>query len=270
MSSPPLLPSPSPTCTPHPPLTMDLNGDSEDEEPQPVQLSSPSVVSSLGSDSDDDDDDLTLPTAPAPAEGDVTGTMRVAENGDDATRTAGSSYLSSLSSRHALYAPPSSFPASYSLQTIATIPHATSIHSLAVPPCCSHIYTGGADGFIRRYALHPMLNNNASEGVGFNNLTMKSSSNAASRGEGEKGEGKEVQVGPPVLVGYWENDEMGPWVDELGKVEGGGKWGAKSPTMAAVGQSPVYSLAVQRDELWGLSGTAVSEYSFSFGPGYCN
>lgn len=110
VSSPPLLLSPSPTCTPHPPLTMDLNGDSEDEEPQPVQLSSPSVVSSLGSDSDDDDDDLTLPTAPAPAEGDVTGTMRVAENGDDATRTAGSSYLSSLSSRHALYAPPLLLP----------------------------------------------------------------------------------------------------------------------------------------------------------------
>lgn len=69
----------------------------------------------------------------------------------------------------------------------------------------------------------------------------------------------------PALVSYWENEEPGEWSNDMLAGHTGNdklvreakvKWGPKN---AALGpQSAVYSLAVQREELWGLSGTAVS------------
>ena len=69
----------------------------------------------------------------------------------------------------------------------------------------------------------------------------------------------------PVLVGYWENEDPGDWMNELlganpslSKEEQQTKvsWGPKVGPVSS--QSPVYSLAVQSEELWGLSGTGVS------------
>lgn len=83
----------------------------------------------------------------------------------------------------------------------------------------------------------------------FSNLSMKAPSADARQ---------------PVLVGYWENEDPGEWTNDLlgansslsqqeqaAKV----KWGAKVGPVSS--QSPVYSLAVQSEELWGLSGTGV-------------
>lgn len=101
----------------------------------------------------------------------------------------------------------------------------------------------------------------------YNNLSMKVGGHAPS---------PSVDVRQPVLVGYWENEEPGEWVQELlssGTAGGGGeaerearakkvKWGPKGGPLGAAnggkGQSQVYSLAVQSEELWGLSGTSVS------------
>lgn len=175
-------------------------------------------------------------------------------------------YLSAVSSRRAHFlSPPSTpVPSSYSIESIATISHSTHVHSMAVPPCSSHIFTGGQDGFIRRYALHPMLNGTGIDNPLFTNFTMKPPGTWNT---------PPAEARLPVLVGYWENEEPGSWMDELkskqedqgGESAGGGtdedpserlRWGPKTSNLSS--QSPVYSLAVQREEVFGLSGTAVS------------
>lgn len=125
----------------------------------------------------------------------------------------------------------------YTIQPIALVPTGTPIQSLSVTECCSHFYLGGSDGFIRRYNLHSMLN-----GIGFNennNLIMK------------YGLISLPEAKAPLLINYWEN--------ELNLVEGKEKekFGTK---VSQVGESIdiVYSLAVQSQDLFGLSGTAVS------------
>jgi len=90
------------------------------------------------------------------------------------------------------------------------------------------------------------------------------------QGGHEKPPGTDTRT--PVLTGYWENEEIGEWTNDLllskdkereeedkdKKV----KWGTK--TSAVHNQSSVYSLAVHSQELWGLSGTSVSQlYTFS-------
>lgn len=191
-------------------------------------------------------------------------------------------YTAAVSSRRALLRAADSAVAGYNIESIFTIPHATHVHALAAPPCFSHIYTGmfghqrslllmwprliqvvhtgGADGFIRRYALHATLNGTGVDNPLFANLTMKLGGvPALAAGADQRA---------PVLTGYWENEEPGEWANDL---LGAGtsstssleerktkiRWGAK---VAAVGshQSPVYSLAIQQEELWGLSGTSVS------------
>lgn len=172
-----------------------------------------------------------------------------------------STYVASVSQRRSLFHPPpllasTSASGAYSLESIFTIPHSTHIHAFAAPPCSSHLYTGGADGFIRRYSLFHTLNGTGVDNPLFNNLTIKPGGHAPAA---------TADVRQAVLVGYWENEEPGAWTDELlgGKsVASGGelastiKWGPKGGAIA--GQSVVYSLAVQSEELWGLSGTGVS------------
>ncbi|KAM0752827.1 WD40 repeat-like protein [Meredithblackwellia eburnea MCA 4105] len=158
---------------------------------------------------------------------------------------------------------------SYQIEPIITIPQATHINALAYPPCMSNLYTGGADGFIRRYSFHATLNGTLGAGgvdtnqPHYNNLMMKPT------GVIVQGGTDTAALRPPVLTGYWENDEPGAWMDELNfddqlAAAGDGdlgedavkpRWGPKLPS--SHGLSPVYSLAVQQDELWGLSGTGV-------------
>lgn len=168
-----------------------------------------------------------------------------------------SAYLLALAARHARFAPPSRLPLSYSIEHLVTFPLACHVHAIALSPCCSNLYTGGSDGFVRRYALFPTLNGNAVPGP--NNYMMKQGGHAPVN--------VDKYCRHPVLVGYWENEEPGSWVNDLHSAFGPNglpmpsaemniRWGPKAIPRA--GQSPVYSLALQKDEIWGLSGTGVS------------
>lgn len=117
--------------------------------------------------------------------------------------------------------------------------------------------SGGADGYIRRYALHATLNGTGVDNPAFNNFSMKVGGHTPS---------PTSDIRQPVLVGYWENEEPGEWMGDLlaggqgasadGEAQSKVKWGPKTGAVAS--QSSVYSLAVQSEELWGLSGTSVS------------
>jgi transcriptional activator SPT8 len=48
-------------------------------------------------------------------------------------------------------------PKGYSVAVLTTLPHSTPVNALALPPCSSHVLTGGQDGFIRRFGLHTSL-----------------------------------------------------------------------------------------------------------------
>ncbi|KAK4054579.1 Transcription factor spt8 [Microbotryomycetes sp. JL201] len=158
---------------------------------------------------------------------------------------------------------------SYAIEAVFTIPHSTQVHAMAAAPCSSHIYTGGSDGFIRRYATYPTLNGSGFDKPLFLNLSMKTGAQASATGSYQ-------DTRQPVLVGYWENEEAGPWCTDLlppavapadANPEADGepsdssfaaraakvKWGPKTGSLGS--QSIVHSLAIQQEELWGLSGT---------------
>lgn len=177
------------------------------------------------------------------------------------------SYSDSVQARQARFRPAKAAldrTASYSVDAQFTVPHGgTHIHAFAAPPCSSHLYTGGSDGYIRRYALHATLNGSGVDNPLVPNLTSKP-------GGHERPPGTDTRQ--PVLSGYWENEEPGDWADDvlLGPGDGDAdgpsddaderqsrvRWGAKTGAWGP--QSAVYSLAVQKEELWGLSGTSVS------------
>ena len=155
-----------------------------------------------------------------------------------------SSYAFAVAQRQAPYRIAATPTATkYAIESVYTILCSTQIHALALPPCASHLYAGGSDGFVRRYAIHPMLNSTGIDNPAFNNLTMK--------------QGGSVPPAPdakfPVLVAYWENEEPGHWVESIRENVA---FGTKNVGLADK-VSVVHSLAVQSEELWGLSGTAV-------------
>ncbi|GAA5987344.1 hypothetical protein JCM5350_005633 [Sporobolomyces pararoseus] len=141
--------------------------------------------------------------------------------------------------------------------SVYSFPHSTSIHSFSTTPCCTNLYTGGQDGFIRRYSLYSTLNPSSSSsspgnGNGNGNLTMKqppipSTTTATSTDLGLN------RV--PFLTGYWENEEYSPESEPATATqETTIKWGTKTSSTGS--QSSVYSLAIHSQELWGLSGTS--------------
>ncbi|GAA5943795.1 uncharacterized protein JCM15063_006496 [Sporobolomyces koalae] len=198
-------------------------------------------------------------------------------------------YPTASSSRESLFrarSGPSSSVAERQFNSLASIPHATAIHSFATTPCCSHLYTGGQDGFVRRYALFPTVNpppnlhtssstatagsTSTSNGALASstttpfNLTMKQPT-VEKLVDGTHSAQAGATPRLPVLSGYWENEEppsLEPGSEvgnsnlapPTGANTGPVKWGAK--TVATGAQTPVYSLAVQSQELWGLSGTS--------------
>ena len=154
------------------------------------------------------------------------------------------SYSLAVSQRQSRFRLPSNAPPkSYAIESVYSISTSTQVHALALPPCASHLYVGGADGLVRRYAIHPMLNCLRSDNLPSNNLTMKP--------------GGSVPPAPdtkfPVLVAYWENEEPGTWQNTIRENVA---FGTKNVGLADR-VSVVHSLAVQSEELWGLSGTAV-------------
>ncbi|GAA5883383.1 hypothetical protein JCM3774_004870 [Rhodotorula dairenensis] len=183
------------------------------------------------------------------------------------------SYASLVAARQARFRPQRAAldrTSAYHIDAQFSVPHSgTHIHALAAPPCSSHIYTGGSDGFVRRYALYATLNGSGVDNPLVPNLTSKI-------GGHERPPGTDTRQ--PVLSGYWENEEPGDWIDDLlladpepepeptatvpSRPDAGPptdrqarvRWGPKVGAWGA--QSAVYSLAVQKEELWGLSGTS--------------
>ena len=110
-----------------------------------------------------------------------------------------SSYLAAVAARNASLPKPDYAAQSYSIEAHITIPHSTQVNAFAAPPCFTHIYSGGADGFVRRHAM-AMLNPDkpSSDNSSRTNLYSKPLGAA---------EGRQA-----ILSGYWENDEPGAWV----------------------------------------------------------
>ncbi|EGG00688.1 uncharacterized protein MELLADRAFT_50301 [Melampsora larici-populina 98AG31] len=133
------------------------------------------------------------------------------------------------------------------IDPLVFIPHGCPVHALALPPCGSHLFSGGQDGFIRRIAIYESVTGSMTE-----NLTMRQGGHVPLI---EK-EGDKTTI---FLTGYWENEDNERAVQSIHKVgndnsRSANRWGPKSVGNASK-VSPVYSLAVQSEELWGLSGT---------------
>lgn len=135
----------------------------------------------------------------------------------------------------------------YAFSSVYNIPQNTvQTNAIALPPCSSHLFTGGSDGYIRRYAWYASLRNHPSERH-------------------------------PVLRGYWENLSITA-IQARGLL-----WNASmqdDPSRVRFGPAgisggttvPVHSLAVQRDEMYCLAGSAegvINLYSVRLDEGQC-
>ena len=150
----------------------------------------------------------------------------------------------SLKRRRLFYpAPPSSPPLaarSLHIDPHMSIPIHSPVHSLAATPCLSYVLTGSEDGYVRAWDTWSSAN-------GGSLMT------AHQRAVGGLGEG--VTKGG-VCRGWWENE--GPLPPSAGSTSATGLNGVDNDNSERQrAREPVYSLALQRDALWGLSGTAV-------------
>lgn len=159
-------------------------------------------------------------------------------------------YKSRVQTRHdALRASIPSYTSAqkYTFNPVYNIPQNTvQTHAIAVPPCSSHLFSGGSDGYIRRYAWYASLRNHPSERH-------------------------------PVLRGYWENLSITAiqargllWNQSMQEDPSRIRFG---PAGIAGGTTiPIHSLAVQRDEMYCLAGSAegvINLYSVRLDEGQC-
>lgn len=120
---------------------------------------------------------------------------------------------------------------SYTIEPIIALPHPEGTHALAASVCLTHFLTGSEDGFIRDYDIFGSAN-----GKTLLTAQQRSYSGLA-----------DVNLKAGVLRSWWEN----------GKPVTNG--GALTPGTPA-SRSSVYSMTMQADALWGLSGTKVSRF----------
>ena len=129
---------------------------------------------------------------------------------------------------------------SYTFQPILGIPQSTvNTHAVALPPCASHLYTSGSDGFIRRYAWYPVLR---------------------------------MRNRQPVLKSYWENPTIAALEVVPPSDVSKARFGPAGVSTLAGNTAPVHSLAVQRDEMYCLAGSAegvVNLFSTRIDEGQC-
>ena len=128
----------------------------------------------------------------------------------------------------------------YTFQPVLSIPQSTvHTHAIALPPCASHLYTSGSDGFIRRYAWFPTLR---------------------------------MKVRQPVLKSYWENPTIAALEVVSPNDVSKARFGPANVSTLAGNTAAVHSLAVQRDELYCLAGSAegvVNLFSTRIDEGQC-
>ena len=108
----------------------------------------------------------------------------------------------------------------YDIVPTIAAPHATSINAATATPDLRWVFSGGADGYIRKF-------NWAETTVGKSMLTVA-----------QKHPFVDSVIKAGVLLSYWENENS-----------------SSKPTADNSTPSPVYSLAVHSDGLWLLSGT---------------
>ncbi|KAG0149976.1 hypothetical protein CROQUDRAFT_668868 [Cronartium quercuum f. sp. fusiforme G11] len=158
------------------------------------------------------------------------------------------SYNARVACRRQIVTAPRKFLKPPLIDPLVSIPHGCPVHALALPPCGSHLFSGGQDGFIRRIAIYESVTGSTAE-----NLTMRQGGHVSLI---EK-EGDKTTI---FLTGYWENEDDERAVQPVHKrsdpsnSKHATRWGPKSVGNASK-VSPVYSLAVHSEELWGLSGT---------------
>lgn len=117
---------------------------------------------------------------------------------------------------------------SYTIEPIIALPHPDATHTLAASACLSHFLTGSEDGFIRDYDIFASAN-----GKTLLTAQQRSYSGLA-----------DVNLKAGVLRSWWENN----------KPTANGVNFAPGPLTS---RTPVYSMTMQADALWGLSGTKV-------------
>ncbi|PWN29872.1 WD40 repeat-like protein [Jaminaea rosea] len=111
---------------------------------------------------------------------------------------------------------------SYAIEPLAALPHSAHVHAMALSGDGSVLLTGGSDGHVRRYDVYGTMN-------GRNMLTL-----------GVRHAYVEGITRGGVLHSWWGNEERNADDDDE----------EHRPVSA------VHSLAIQRDALWSLSGTA--------------
>ncbi|KAA1099511.1 Transcription factor spt8 [Puccinia graminis f. sp. tritici] len=150
-------------------------------------------------------------------------------------------YRQQILQRYQNVSQPRKFQRAPIIDPLVFIPHGCPVHALAIPPCGSHLFSGGQDGFVRRIAIHESVTGSALE-----NLTMKQGGHVPLIE-------KDTDKTTIFLTGYWENEDHKSLLDPSQPTPPL-KWGPKSVGNATQ-VSPVYSLAIHNEELWGLSGT---------------
>ncbi|KAH9996793.1 WD40-repeat-containing domain protein [Russula vinacea] len=116
------------------------------------------------------------------------------------------------------------YPRSYTVEAICALPHPVPTHSLGSTPCMTHLLTGSEDGYIRDYDIFSAVN-----GKVFLTAPQRHHAGVV---EGSLKAGQ--------IRSWWENP------------------GPPAPS-ADAGRSPVHSLALHSEALWGLSGTDIGK-----------
>ncbi|KAG8969656.1 Transcription factor spt8 [Tulasnella sp. 419] len=128
--------------------------------------------------------------------------------------------------RRSLFVTKPPFPKSWTIEPICALPHPVATHCLAASTCMSYLLTGSEDGFIRCYDF-------------FAGVNGKTYLTAPQRHHCGIGEGT-MKAG--ILKTWWEN------------------YSPVAPQQPHDGDdkvlSPVHSMTLQGDALWGLSGTS--------------
>ncbi|KAF1925841.1 WD40 repeat-like protein [Didymella exigua CBS 183.55] len=176
--------------------------DDEDHDPDPDETGSPSQQ-------------RRLPNGGAPGPADATNPRVTRTSASpQAAAAAAAGVLGNLPFRPAVR-PEALSAAAYDMIPTMAAPHSTSINAVAATPDMRWVFSGGADGYIRKFNWVDTANGKLALTVAQRHPFVDSVTKAG------------------VLLSYWENGDGG---------------GSDAP-------SPVYSLAVHHQSLWLLSGT---------------
>jgi transcriptional activator SPT8 len=117
----------------------------------------------------------------------------------------------------------------YKIDPYVAAPQSTSINAFCATPCMRWVFTGGSDGYIRKFDWFGSMNGKVPLTVAQKHSFVDTVTRAG------------------ILLSYWENEDLTTNNSFLHVPE----------TVDDLKLSPVYSLAVQNQSLWILSGLEV-------------